>query len=106
MKKKLIIELDGSQHAEQVAYDKQKTEQLVVDGFKVIRFGDNEIIDSLQSVLEGILKVLHTEMIHCEKHPSPAMLRMSASPTRGEAKTPIIFHLFNNAPQGERRKHL
>ena len=60
LKKKLIIELDDSQHAEQIAYDKQRTEQLVADGFKVIRFENNEIIDNLQSVLDEILKVLHT----------------------------------------------
>ena len=65
LKKKLIIELDGCQHTEQIAHDKQRTEQLVSDGFKVIRFGNNEIIDNLQSVLEEILKALHTEMMHC-----------------------------------------
>ena len=37
-RKKLIIELDGSQHLEQVAYDEERTKYLESCGYKVIRF--------------------------------------------------------------------
>lgn len=37
-KAKLIIELDGSQHLEQEEYDKERTEYLESQGYKVIRF--------------------------------------------------------------------
>lgn len=56
--KKLIIEIDGSQHNENVAYDAKRTVILKNKGFKVIRFWNNEVLDDLEAVLESILKAL------------------------------------------------
>jgi very-short-patch-repair endonuclease len=55
---KLIVELDGSQHAEQIARDRQRTAFLQSLGFKVIRFWDNEVLTQTQNVLEAIHKAL------------------------------------------------
>lgn len=52
--KKLIIELDGSQHAEQVAYDTARTLFLEKLGYRVLRFWNNEILKNLSGVLENI----------------------------------------------------
>ena len=54
--KKLVIELDGSQHSEtnQLIYDEQRTEFLNRLGYKVIRFCDNEIINNIENVLNKI----------------------------------------------------
>src|SRR5512138_1979087 len=43
IKKKLVIELDGSQHLEQVDYDIERTKYLESQGYKVIRFWNNQI---------------------------------------------------------------
>jgi len=51
---KLIVELDGSQHAEQIEYDQNRTEQLQQRGFKVIRFWNNDVLKNSTSVLEAI----------------------------------------------------
>ena len=49
---KLIIELDGGQHNEQD--DKKRTSYLKNQGYKVLRFWNNEIIENLEDALEVI----------------------------------------------------
>ncbi len=47
---KLIIEVDGSQHITQAAYDHERTQFLVAKGYKVLRFWNNEIFQQLDAV--------------------------------------------------------
>jgi very-short-patch-repair endonuclease len=54
-RKKLIIELDGSQHMEQEGYDKERTEYLESRGYKVIRFWNNDVIHRMEHVILSIL---------------------------------------------------
>ena len=57
--KKLIIELDGGQHAEkQKDYDKQRDEYLKNLGFIIFRFWDSDINSNLEGVLQKILEYL------------------------------------------------
>ncbi len=56
--KNLIIEIDGSQHSEQTEYDRERTEKLTREGFKVLRFWNNEIFNQMDSVLERIYREL------------------------------------------------
>lgn len=55
--RKLIIELDGSQHIDN-PYDTERTRYLNKLGFKVLRFWDNEINNNLESVLMKIIEKL------------------------------------------------
>jgi len=52
----LVIELDGSQHAEESAraYDTVRTEFLEAGGFTVLRFWNNEVRANLQGVVQAI----------------------------------------------------
>jgi len=43
IKRKLIIELDGSQHLEQAEYDVERTRYFESLGYKVIRFWNNQV---------------------------------------------------------------
>ena len=52
--KKLIVELDGSQHIDNIEYDRIRTEYLNSLGYKVIRIYNNEILSNLKTVLEYI----------------------------------------------------
>ena len=54
--KKLIIELDGSQHFDNIEYDNKRTENLNKLGYTVLRFWDNEIINNIDGVLLKILE--------------------------------------------------
>ncbi|MEE9327212.1 MAG: endonuclease domain-containing protein [Cocleimonas sp.] len=58
LKSKLIIEVDGSQHAEAVDYDNKRTVYLESQGFTVIRFWNNEIMTNKEGVYEVISKHL------------------------------------------------
>jgi adenine-specific DNA-methyltransferase len=61
---KLIIELDGGQHAEQAAYDERRTAFLESEGFKVLRFWNTEVLMETEAVLEVIYKELVTRTPH------------------------------------------
>ncbi len=52
--RRLIVEVDGGQHMEQVEYDTRRTKTLTGQGYYVLRFWNNEIIDNLPGVLEAI----------------------------------------------------
>ena len=56
--KKLIIELDGSQHLDNKEYDKERTEYLESLGNKVIRFWNDDINKNINGVLMTIMEEL------------------------------------------------
>jgi very-short-patch-repair endonuclease len=55
--KRLIIEIDGSQHIDS-EYDKERDRYLKNLGFKVLRFWDNDINNNLAGVLLKIIENL------------------------------------------------
>ena len=55
---RLIIEVDGSQHAEQVLADQCRTAELQRRGYTVLRFWNNEVMQQMECVLEQIDRVL------------------------------------------------
>jgi very-short-patch-repair endonuclease len=83
----LIIELDGGQHGE---HDIPRDEWLKEQGFKVLRFWNNEFLENRIGVLETILGVLKTP----HPYPLPQGERdiemhkpiLSPSPLEGEGK--------------------
>jgi very-short-patch-repair endonuclease len=54
----LIIEIDGGQHASVVEYDRVRTLFLEAQGYRVLRFWNNEVVDNSAGVLERISKSL------------------------------------------------
>ncbi len=54
-KAKLIIELDGSQHLEQQEYDNERTKYLESQGYKVIRFWNNHVMNDIEGVIKAIM---------------------------------------------------
>lgn len=65
---RLVIELDGSQHMEQVEYDQRRTDFLISEGFKVIRFWDNQVLKEADSVLEAIFEALKAPLTPSLSH--------------------------------------
>jgi very-short-patch-repair endonuclease len=49
--KKLIVELDGGQHNEFSEKDIPRTKALEKEGYKVLRFWNNEVINNIDGVL-------------------------------------------------------
>ncbi|MPZ57204.1 MAG: DUF559 domain-containing protein [Rhizobiales bacterium] len=53
---KLVVELDGSQHVEaRAAYDEKRTQWLTSQGYRVLRFWNNDVLKTPASVGEAIL---------------------------------------------------
>ncbi|MFK2878837.1 endonuclease domain-containing protein [Rhodanobacter hydrolyticus] len=63
----LIVELDGSQHGEQVIYDETRTRKLEAMGYRVLRFWDNDVLTNIEGVLEASLEALASPA----PHPNP-----------------------------------
>ncbi|ABW27726.1 endonuclease domain-containing protein [Acaryochloris marina] len=51
---RLVIELDGDIHNQQVEYDEARTEQFNQLGFRVIRFQNSDVMHHLDQVLQQI----------------------------------------------------
>ncbi len=57
-RKKIIIELDGSQHLEQEEYDKGRTNSLEAQGYKVLRFWNHDVMNHIEDVIRRIKYVI------------------------------------------------
>jgi very-short-patch-repair endonuclease len=55
LRKKLIIELDGSQHLEQEEYDLERTAFLKSKGYRVLRFWNNDVMNDIDGVICAIV---------------------------------------------------
>jgi very-short-patch-repair endonuclease len=78
---KLIVEVDGSQHVDEMPRDAARTAFLERRGYRVIRFWNNDALARTDAVLEAILASLTA--------PHPAASPLSLSPSgRGERELP------------------
>jgi very-short-patch-repair endonuclease len=78
MRARLIIEVDGSQHGSEsgMASDAVRTGWLEAEGYRVLRFWNNDVIANTESVLEAIHDALTDRGAHLPPHgaalpPSP-----------------------------------
>ncbi|MEN6357639.1 MAG: endonuclease domain-containing protein [Armatimonadota bacterium] len=52
----LIVEVDGDTHAQNEAYDANRTAVIKSLGYRIIRFTNREVLGNINNVLEFILK--------------------------------------------------
>jgi very-short-patch-repair endonuclease len=57
-KRRLVIELDGGQHALAAATDSARTAAIARCGYRVIRFWNNDVMANLTGVMEEIRRQL------------------------------------------------
>jgi very-short-patch-repair endonuclease len=79
LEKRLIIEVDGGQHSEQIAYDSERDAWLKSQGFGILRFWDNQVLKETEAVNEIIVEVLS-----CKGYPPTYIL-----PRKGGGGTKI-----------------
>ena len=58
LEERLIVEVDGGQHALGTAKDEARTAWLEERGFRVLRFWNNDVLKNLDGVIDVILRVL------------------------------------------------
>ncbi|HEY0854310.1 MAG TPA: DUF559 domain-containing protein [Devosia sp.] len=56
--RKLIVELDGSQHVAEATYDERRTIFINSEGYSVLRFWNNEVLTELAGVHQMLQAVL------------------------------------------------
>jgi very-short-patch-repair endonuclease len=79
---RLVIELDGAQHGETIDYDARRDRQLAAQGYRTLRFWNNDVMENLEGVLDVIGRAC------AERLPSPSH-RFAAGPSlspRGEGR--------------------
>jgi len=64
---RLIIELDGGQHSARESQDAKRTTALESQGYLVLRFWNNDVLQNIDGVLESILDTLRP----VPPHPNP-----------------------------------
>ena len=60
---RLIVELDGGQHAISVEADNTRTAFLNGEGYRVLRVWNNDVIENLVGVLETIATILPSPLV-------------------------------------------
>ena len=88
-KKKLIIELDGGQHNDEqnIEQDKIRQNYLEQQGFKILRFWNDNIFNNIEGVLDTILKNLEPSPLAGE-----GRVRGSAETTQQTTPPVLLLH--------------
>jgi len=69
---RLVVELDGGQHAEATkARDEVRDAWLATRGFRVLRFWNSDVVESLDAVIERIFHEVRAEL--ARPHPTRPM---------------------------------
>ncbi|TWF58451.1 endonuclease domain-containing protein [Neorhizobium alkalisoli] len=55
---RLIVEIDGLQHVEDIAYDNARTQRLERDGWTVLRFWNQDVLADIDNVCLHVLIVI------------------------------------------------
>ena len=55
---RLIVEVDGGQHAQQVPYDEKRSRWLEAQGYRVLRFWNNDVLANTEAVAQSILEAV------------------------------------------------
>jgi uncharacterized protein DUF559 len=58
LEKRLVIQVDGGQHSEQVAYDVERDIWLRDQGFNLLRFWNHDVLKNIDGVVEVVVKTL------------------------------------------------
>ena len=60
---KLVIELDGGQHALQQQHDKKRDAFIQKKGYRVVRFWNTDVLQSIDGVVEVITRLLNDPLL-------------------------------------------
>jgi len=58
---KLVIELDGGQHVAAHAYDEARTRFIEREGYRVLRFWNNDVLGNTEGVVSTVMGALRLE---------------------------------------------
>ncbi len=65
---RLVVELDGGQHLERREYDRQRSRRMACNGYRVLRFWNDDVLLRTDDVLAEIVRMIDAT----PPQPSPA----------------------------------
>src|SRR5262245_54659000 len=71
LERRLLVEVDGGQHDERAAKDARRTAWLTSQGFRVMRFWNNEVFGNIDGVCQTIYEHLGGEETDADVDPPP-----------------------------------
>ena len=72
LEKRIVIEVDGGQHAVEKEKDTERDRWLESQGFKVLRFWNNDVLTNIQGVLEMVKANCLGQTITTSPSPNPS----------------------------------
>ena len=57
---RLVVELDGGQHADN-AHDQKRDAEIAARGYRIIRFWNNDVLGNIEGVMQTLLSELRKE---------------------------------------------
>ena len=83
---RIIVEIDGGQHSEQIIYDLNRTKILQSKGYRVVRYWNNEVLENIEGVLEALTLTLSQRERELKNSSSQREESPTPSPLRGEGR--------------------
>jgi very-short-patch-repair endonuclease len=75
-KRKLVVELDGGQHAVEIVADEKRSQFLEAQGYRVLRLWNHDVLRNTEAVLERIAEALSDP----HPYPLPGRARVKEGP--------------------------
>jgi very-short-patch-repair endonuclease len=67
---RLVVEVDGGQHAVRTVADEERTKAIEASGYRVLRYWNNDVLSNINGVLEDVLSAMAgTERNDGDPHP-------------------------------------
>jgi very-short-patch-repair endonuclease len=100
---KLVVEVDSSQHAtpEGIRHDKKRTAFLKSRGYRVLRYGNLDVLTNREGVVDGIVAATNASVQNAALPPPCGEVdARSAASTSGGGPPPEIADAISTSPQG------
>ena len=76
VERRLVVELDGGQHGRELAQrDLDRTRFLEAEGFRVLRFWNDEVVSNREGVVEAIALALRLPLLPLQVQKKSAVVR-------------------------------
>ena len=80
---KLVVELDGGQHSDQLVHDADRSKILEAHGFRVLRFWNSEVFEAIEGVVDRIRHEINLPTAYSYTHLQNLPTPTPTLPTRG-----------------------
>ena len=80
----LVIEVDGGQHAEDTAYDVRRTRFIESEGYRVIRFWNNDVLSNT----DGVIATIANSLSHWKREGAPKARKDERETPQADSRSP------------------